>query len=213
MTRVAHPSSTASIAAAAADVVGDPEATRTVYVSIAALVALGVALVAVAVWLLRATRPEPRVLAPLEEMATRRWRTQDPATRRRMLDDVRPEGARPLRREMRPPTVDAAFASVPPVAGFDDLAPDRIEAHDAARVPPAGASATAADDDPALAPAPAPAPAPARDDDPVRGAATTTEPVADAEAVERDADQVALETDAPSSAVVAEPGALGESRG
>ncbi len=85
------------------------------------LVALGVALGSLALWLVRRTRPEPQLLAPLEEMETRAWRKQDPAAQRRALDASRPAGARPVRREAAEPVVDTEFAASRPVVGFDDL--------------------------------------------------------------------------------------------
>lgn len=108
--------------------VGDPAATRTVYITVGLLVLLGVALAALAVWLWRRTRPEPQLLAPLEEMQTRRWRKQDPAGQRRALDASRPAGARPVRREAAEPAVDTDFGTTRPVVGFDDLVDDPPEA-------------------------------------------------------------------------------------
>ncbi len=102
--------------------VGDPSATRTVYISVIVLLVLGVALAALAVWLWRRTRPEPQLLAPLEEMDTRAWRKQDPAGQRRALDASRPPGARPVRREVAEPDMDTEFAEPRPVVSFDDLA-------------------------------------------------------------------------------------------
>lgn len=101
--------------------VGDPAATRTVYTTVIILVVLGFVLAAVAVWVLRRTRPEPELLAPLETMDTRGWRKLDPAARRRALDESRPPGALPLRREASEPAVDESFSTVAPVASFDDL--------------------------------------------------------------------------------------------
>jgi hypothetical protein len=102
--------------------VGDPSATRTVYVTVVLLIALSVALAALALWLARRTRPEPQLLAPLEEMETRTWRKQDPAAQRRALDASRPTGARPVRPEVAEPILDTDFAAARPVVGFDDLA-------------------------------------------------------------------------------------------
>ncbi|MGB3735866.1 MAG: hypothetical protein WA964_12970 [Ilumatobacter sp.] len=115
------PSSHASVAVIGAVRVGDPEATRTVYTTIVVLVVLGVVLAALAFWVLRRTRPEPELLAPLETMQTRGWRRLDPAAQRRSLDEARPTGAAPLRREASAPAVDSSFATVAPVASFDDL--------------------------------------------------------------------------------------------
>jgi hypothetical protein len=101
--------------------VGDPDATRTVYIAVVLLVILGLVLAALAVWVLRRTRPEPELLAPLETMETRGWRKLDPAAQRRSLDESRPSGAAPLRREASEPAVDSSFATVAAVASFDDL--------------------------------------------------------------------------------------------
>ena len=76
--------------------VGDPSRDRTVYATIVLLVALGFTMIMLAVWLLRNTRPDPEVLAPLERMGQRRWRRADPVWQRRHLDEVRPGGADPL---------------------------------------------------------------------------------------------------------------------
>jgi hypothetical protein len=74
--------------------VGDPSRTRTVYLAIALLVALGAALVVLTVWLVRRTRVDPDVLAPLELMGDRSWRrASDVDTRVQRLDEVRPDGA------------------------------------------------------------------------------------------------------------------------
>jgi len=107
--------------------VGDPSATRTVYVTVVLLVVLAVAFAALAVWLVRRTRPEPQLLAPLERMETRAWRRQDPAAQRRALDASRPAGARPVHREAAEPAVDTEFAEARPVRGFDDLADVDVE--------------------------------------------------------------------------------------
>ena len=45
--------------------IGDPDGTRTVTSIIALLLALGVGLAMLAVWLHRTTRPDPELLAPL----------------------------------------------------------------------------------------------------------------------------------------------------
>jgi hypothetical protein len=104
--------------------VGDPSRTRTVYAAVLFLVALAIVLVVVAMWLVRVTRPDPEVLAPLELMGTRSWRRADPVGQRRLLDDARPAGAQPLDPAAPPPSTDAAFDAGPTVMGFDDLASD-----------------------------------------------------------------------------------------
>lgn len=102
--------------------VGDQTSTRTVYAVVLALVAIGVVLIFIATWIVRQTRPDPELLAPLERMADRSWRQQDPAQKRRTLDGVRPDGARPVFREKGVPEVDEDFAqSNPSIGNFDDL--------------------------------------------------------------------------------------------
>ena len=104
--------------------VNDPGSTRLVYAMVIGLVVVGVALVLLGVWLVRQTRYDPPVLAPLERMGDDSWRTSDPATQRRILDEVRPEGAEPLAAGTAPPTLDAEFdAHDRPVPEFDDLRP------------------------------------------------------------------------------------------
>jgi hypothetical protein len=92
-----------------------------VYATIVLLVALGFAMILLAVWLLRNTRPDPEVLAPLERMGERRWRRADPVWQRRHLDEVRPGGADPLEPTSAPPATDADFERGPQPIGFDDL--------------------------------------------------------------------------------------------
>jgi hypothetical protein len=108
---------------------GDPGSTRLVYATIAGLVLIGVVLIALGVWLIRQTRVDLPVLAPLERMGDRDWRRQtDPATQRRILDEVRPEGAEPLTSEPSPPSLDAEFElAARPVASMSDLAPPAPE--------------------------------------------------------------------------------------
>ncbi|NNE12015.1 MAG: hypothetical protein HKN41_07185 [Ilumatobacter sp.] len=101
--------------------IGDPEGTRTVTSIVVLLVAVGLALVMVAVWLYRTTRPDPELLAPLEVMGERRWRRADPVAQRRLLDELRPAGAKPLTPSAAPPVLDEAFEAGPSAPGFDDL--------------------------------------------------------------------------------------------
>jgi len=108
---------------------GDPGSTRLVYAMVAGLTVIGIALVLLGIWLFRQTRYDPPVLAPLERMGDRDWRRQrDPATQRRVLDEVRPEGAQPFRPESSPPTIDEEF-DLPerPVASMSDLAPPEAD--------------------------------------------------------------------------------------
>jgi hypothetical protein len=92
---------------------------------VAGLIVIGVLFVLLGIWLVRQTRYDPPVLAPLERMGDKEWRRQrDPATQRRVLDDVRPTGAEPLRPEASPPNLDADFELADrPVASMSDLAP------------------------------------------------------------------------------------------
>jgi hypothetical protein len=145
-----------SESAATAVAVGDASATRTVYAVVGALGVIGVALVVLAIWLIKQTKPDRELLAPLERMNDRSWRKQEPAQMRRDLDEVRPPGARPVVRGQQVPDVDDEFAQSRPVlASFDDLQAQL--AADARR----GRSGSS---DPLLAPRP-PAPANADADD------------------------------------------------
>ena len=87
----------------------DPGSTRLVYAMVGGLVIIGLAFVGLGVWLVRQTRYDPPVLAPLERMGDRDWRKRDGMTQRRILDEVRPEGAEPLRSQADTPELDAEF--------------------------------------------------------------------------------------------------------
>lgn len=103
---------------------GDPASTRLVYAMVLGLVLVGVAFVILGIWLVRQTRHDLQALAPLERMGDRDWTRHDPSTQRRMLDEVRPEGAEPLRTERMPPTLDDDFEqSAHNVASLSDLGP------------------------------------------------------------------------------------------
>jgi hypothetical protein len=119
------PASMNSIASVAAS---DPAATRLVYALVAALVLLGLAMIALTVWLVRSTRPERELLAPLELMSHRKWRGSDPVWQRRQLDAVRPPGAEPLAAAPPVPTPDIDLRSIERNAprDFDDLASDLL---------------------------------------------------------------------------------------
>ena len=67
----------------------------TVLLLVIALVAIGAAMIAVAVWLVRSTRSDPAALGPLEAMAERRYRRADASGRAAHLDTARPPGAPP----------------------------------------------------------------------------------------------------------------------
>lgn len=104
--------------------IGDPDGTRTVTSIVGLLVAIGLALTMIAVWLWRTTRPDPELLAPLEVMGERKWRRADPVAQHRTLDDVRPDGAEPLTPSSAPPDIDEAFDAGPTGSGFEDLHTD-----------------------------------------------------------------------------------------
>jgi hypothetical protein len=105
--------------------VGDPAGTRTVMSIVLLLAVLGIALVMVAIWLFRLTRPDKELLAPLEVMGERKWRRADPVWQRRRLDELRPRDAQPLQPSAAPPDFDEAFFEQgPAAAGFDDLHDD-----------------------------------------------------------------------------------------
>ncbi len=117
-------SQTPAVVVRQTDAVGDDAASLRVYVVVVILVLIGVALIGLALWLIRQTRPDSELLAPLERMDTRRWRELDPQDRRRSLDEVRPGGAFPIDRAQREPDVDRDFAASRPVRDFSDLADD-----------------------------------------------------------------------------------------
>lgn len=116
--------------------IGDPDGTRTVTSIIVLLIALGIALAMVAVWLYRSTRPDPELLAPLEVMSERRWRRADPVGQRRTLDQARPSDAAPLAPSVAPPQLDEAFDAGPTAVGFDDLDGELDTRSSAGMVPP-----------------------------------------------------------------------------
>jgi hypothetical protein len=100
-----------------------------VYAMVIGLAVIGVGLVLLGVWLVRQTRPDLEVLAPLERMGDGDWKKRDPSTQRRMLDEVRPDGARPLTPEPKPPPIDAEFEADHPVTSFSDLGPGLVAEH------------------------------------------------------------------------------------
>ena len=89
--------------------VGDPAGTRTITSIVLLLAVLGIALLMLAIWLFRLTRPDKELLAPLEVMGERKWRRADPVWQRRRLDEVRPDEAQPLQPSAAPPDFDEAF--------------------------------------------------------------------------------------------------------
>ena len=103
---------------------GDPESTRLVYAMVIGLIVIGLLLIALGVWIIRQTRVDLDVLAPLERMGDGEWKKRDRSTQRRMLDEVRPEGARPLTPATQPPSLDDEFElDEHPVTSFSDLGP------------------------------------------------------------------------------------------
>src|SRR3954453_4130378 len=68
------------LSAVLADSINDVSSTRKVYLLAGALAVLGVLLIIVTVWFWRTTRHDPELLAPLEQMGTKRFRAVDPAT-------------------------------------------------------------------------------------------------------------------------------------
>lgn len=177
--------------------IGDPEGTRTVTSVVALLVALGLAMVMLAVWLFRRTRPDPELLAPLEAMGERSWRRHDPVWQKRRLDELRPPGARPLEPSAAPPAVDEAFDRGPAAAGFDDLR-EHVIPPEGAPVSVNGqeqADPTPSDQDAAQLPPPqvpdgAPLPAPPAGAEAVEVAAEPAAPVPAASAVPVDDDEL-----------------------
>ncbi len=130
--------------------VGDVDGERTVVAIIALLTVLGIALVMLAVWMWRVTRPDPELLAPLELMGERSWRRRDPVSQRRKLDEVRPTDADPLTRPNAPPVLDEAFHAGPQPMGVTDLSQYAVGqprvAEDGPEVEQAGAAVEEIDD-------------------------------------------------------------------
>ena len=136
--------------------------TGAVYGVVAALLLIGIVLAVLAIWLIRQTRPERELLAPLERMHDRSWRKQEPAQMRRDLDEVRPMHARPVARGRNVPEIDDEFAqSQPRLATFDDLSvqhesgirhesSDRFVAADASLAPARAVTEFIADATPAV---------------------------------------------------------------
>lgn len=88
------------------------------------LVVIGLLLIVLGIWIIRQTRVDLDVLAPLERMGDGEWKKRDRATQRRMLDEVRPDGARPLTPATQPPSLDDEFELAEhPVTTFSDLGP------------------------------------------------------------------------------------------
>ena len=103
---------------------GDPASSRVVYAMVIGLIVIGLLLIALGIWIVRQTRVDLDVLAPLERMGDGEWKKRDRSTQRRMLDEVRPEGARPLAPAKQAPSLDDEFElDEHPVTSFSDLGP------------------------------------------------------------------------------------------
>lgn len=88
----------------------------TMAVLVTLLVVIGLAMIAVAIWLVRSTRTDSVALAPLEVMGERRWRKGDPDRRQTHLDTARPPGA--------PPPAPMVIGDVEPPEGTDSTPPE-----------------------------------------------------------------------------------------
>ncbi len=102
---------------------GDPASSRLVYAMVVGLLVIGASLVVLGVWLVRQTRRDLDLLAPLEMMGEADWAKQDPATQTRMLEALRPIDAKPLRHAASRPQFDVAFDEAPEVTSLSDLGP------------------------------------------------------------------------------------------
>ncbi len=100
--------------------VGDVSSTRTVYAVVLALVAIGVVLAFIGAWIVRQTKPDLELFAPLERMADRSWRHQNPEQRCRTLDEARPDGVKSVLRETGLPEVSNVI---------DDVDNSEVEPH------------------------------------------------------------------------------------
>jgi len=87
----------AVLSAVLADSINDVSSTRKVYLLATGLALLGVLLIVVTVWFWRTTRHDPELLAPLETMGTKKFRSRDSATQQTMLDTARPADAQPMK--------------------------------------------------------------------------------------------------------------------
>lgn len=103
---------------------GDAASSRLVYSMVIGLVVIGLLLIVLGIWIIRQTRVDLDVLAPLERMGDSTWKKRDRATQRRMLDELRPDGAQPLAPATSPPSLDVEFElDQHPVPSFSDLGP------------------------------------------------------------------------------------------
>jgi hypothetical protein len=97
-----------AVLAAVSALSGSTGTTTAVFVVV--LIAVGAAMVLVAVWLVHATRTDVPALGPLEVMGTRRWRRADPERRAASLAAARPADA----------------LGPAPMVPFDDAEPETV---------------------------------------------------------------------------------------
>ncbi len=106
-----------------AETFDDPQNARTILLSAAGLVLVGVLIAAGTVWWWRSSEVEHPALGPLEVMSSRSWWKGDYTSRRRRLEAARPEGAEPI----DPPAtststpVDLEASALASPQEFDDL--------------------------------------------------------------------------------------------
>ena len=111
----------------------DTGSTRLVYAMVIGLALVGLAFIGLGIWLIRRTKVDPEVLAPLERMGESSWKKHDSLTQRRLLDEVRPPGAVPLRSQPAAPTIDREFDEHPsqrPAVSLSDLGPGVLPTKD-----------------------------------------------------------------------------------
>lgn len=109
------------------------------------LVALGIVMAVLTVWLISSTRPDRDALGPLELMGRRRWRSAGTAARRRSLDEVRAGDGASSDDDV---IVEAAVTSGAP-NGVESLPPggDGDDGDDGGDAAPVGATDDAPADD------------------------------------------------------------------
>ena len=89
----------------------------TTLVLVVLLVALGLAMVATAVWLVRTTRSDAPALGPLEAMSSRRWARGDADRRAADLAAARPDGALPPAPMLEPdPVLSLEIGPIGPIS-------------------------------------------------------------------------------------------------
>jgi hypothetical protein len=129
------------LSAVLADSINDVSSTRKVYLLAAALALLGVVLIVVTVWFWRTSRHDPELLAPLETMGKKKFRTLDTKTQQTLLDAARPPDAEPMRWGL----VRGPIGATPePEVDLREVHRRGSESYDDLREPPAGATVAAA---------------------------------------------------------------------